>query len=137
MSQFGLLHHIEINVSNLQKSIQFWSWLLERFGYQKWQEWNEGMSWKSGDTYIVFVQTLEKYQNIPYHRCRTGLNHLAFHGGSKENIDQLTEELKNKSIPILYKDEHPYAGGEHHYAVYFEDPDRIKIEVVASESLME
>jgi hypothetical protein len=29
--------------------------------------------------------------------------------------------------------EHPYAGGTDHYAVYFEDPDRIKVEVVAPE----
>ncbi len=28
---------------------------------------------------------------------------------------------------------HPYAGGDDHYAVYFEDPERIKVELVAPE----
>ncbi|GAA0595336.1 hypothetical protein GCM10009001_09310 [Virgibacillus siamensis] len=31
----------------------------------------------------------------------------------------------------MYSDKHPFAGGEDHYAVYFEDPDRIKVELVA------
>lgn len=56
---------------------------------------------------------------------------LAFHARSKEQVDEITEKLQEKGINILYLDRHPYAGGEGHYAVYFEDPDRIKIELVA------
>jgi hypothetical protein len=32
---------------------------------------------------------------------------------------------------LLYLDRHPYAGGATSYAMYGEDPDRIKVEVVA------
>ncbi|MGG3621999.1 VOC family protein [Bacillus gobiensis] len=126
-----MLHHIEIYVSDLEKSIDFWSWLLDDLDYSLFQKWDEGASWKYRDTYLVFVQAKEKYQDVPYHRCRVGLNHLAFHARSFEHVDQMTAKLKEKGIPILYEDKQPYAGGPQHYAVYFEDPDRIKVELVA------
>jgi catechol 2,3-dioxygenase-like lactoylglutathione lyase family enzyme len=69
--------------------------------------------------------------DVPYHRCRVGLNHLAFHANSKEQVDDITAQLKQKGTKILYPDKHPFAGGGPHYAVYFEDPDRIKVEIVA------
>lgn len=127
----GMIHHIEIYVSNLQQSIQFWDWLLNELGYELYQEWESGKSWKLGDTYIVFVQAEEKFLDIPYHRKRVGLNHLAFYADSKDQVDELTCKLKTKGTMILYPDKHPYAGGENHYAVFFEDPDRIKVEIVA------
>ncbi|MED4205379.1 VOC family protein [Neobacillus mesonae] len=127
----GLLHHIEIYVSNLSKSIDFWGWFLEELGYSSFQEWESGQSWKIGDTYIVFVQTEERFLNVPYHRCRVGLNHLAFYADSRQHVDDITKKLEEKGITILYKDQHPFAGGDNHYAVYFEDPDRIKVELVA------
>ncbi|KHF36766.1 hypothetical protein CM49_01072 [Paenibacillus sp. P1XP2] len=36
--------------------------------------------------------------------------------------------LKQKGVKLLYEDRYPYAGGPEHYAVFFEDPDRIKVE---------
>ena len=125
----GELHHIEINVSDLSKSTEFWGWFLEGLGYQKYQEWKNGKSWRLKNTYIVFVQTETEYFDPSYHRKRTGLNHLAFHAGSRQQVDGVTKTLKKKGIKILYPDRHPYAGG--YYAVYFEDPNRIKIELVA------
>lgn len=129
-----MLHHVEIYVSSLQKSIEFWGWLLPKLGYDQFQKWESGISWKHGQTYIVFVQAKERFMDIAYHRCRVGLNHLAFHAKSKEHVDEITEALRKKGIPILYKDKHPYAGGKDYYAVFFEDPDRIKVELVASSS---
>lgn len=127
----GLIHHIEINVSKLEASINFWGWFLEELGYRPFQEWNQGKSWRLGDTYIVFVQTKEKYLDVPYHRSCTGLNHLAFHANSREEVDQFTRRLEERGVTILYRDRHPFAGGDAYYAVYFEDPDRIKVELAA------
>lgn len=127
----GLIHHIEIYVSNLKNSTDFWGWFLTELGYEVYQKWESGQSFKMEETYIVFVQTDEKFMEIPYHRCRVGLNHLAFHASSKEQVDDITEKLKEKGMKILYEENHPFAGGEGHYAVYFEDPDRIKVELVA------
>ena len=131
----GPIHHVEINVSDLETSLRFWKWLLiEKLNYTLFQKWNSGTSFKLDETYIVFVQTEDKYNYPKYHRKNTGLNHLAFHGGSREFIDELTEELKAKNITILYQDKHPFAGGRDYYAVFFEDPDRIKVEIVADKS---
>jgi catechol 2,3-dioxygenase-like lactoylglutathione lyase family enzyme len=126
-----MLHHVEIYVSNLSKSVEFWGWLLPELGYEQYQKWDSGISWKHQETYLVFVQAEERYLDVPYHRCRAGLNHLAFHGNSREHIDKITQALLDKGIQILYNDKHPYAGGKNYYAVFFEDPDRIKVELVA------
>jgi catechol 2,3-dioxygenase-like lactoylglutathione lyase family enzyme len=128
----GTLHHIEIYVQDLQTTKSFWGWLLDELGYYIYQEWSQGISYRLGDTYLDFVQVSEKYSTYPYHRCHAGLNHLAFHGESQEFVDQLTIKLQTKGIPILYSDRHPYAGGPDFYAVFFEDPNRIKVEVVAN-----
>ncbi|WP_029099360.1 VOC family protein [Brevibacillus thermoruber] len=126
-----MLHHVELYVSDLRRSAAFWGWLLEQLGYEPFQEWENGVSWRCGETYLVFVQAEERFLDIPYHRCRVGLNHLAFHARSRRQVDALTEELRRRGVTILYEDRHPHAGGPDHYAVYFEDPDRIKVEVVA------
>lgn len=127
----GLLHHVELYVSDLKRSADFWGWLLEELGYAPFQKWEQGQSWKLGETYLVFVQTEERYLDIPYHRSRTGLNHLAFHARSRAHVDDITRRLEERNVRILYTDKHPYAGGEDYYAVFFEDPDRMKVELVA------
>ena len=48
-------------------------------------------------------------------------------------MDELTATLRARDVPILYEDDHPFAGGDEHYAVYFEDPEGIKVELVAPE----
>ena len=133
MSQ-GLIHHIEIYVSDLKRTTDFWGWFLEELGYHTFQEWESGRSWKIGETYIVFVQAEERFMDVPYHRCRVGLNHVAFHASSRQQVDEMTKKLTERNVKILYTDKHPFAGGDTHYAVYFEDSDRIKVEVVAPSS---
>lgn len=127
----GAVHHIELYVSNLAASVAYWSWLLDWLGYAPFQTWSGGQSWKLRDTYIVLVQADAAYLTPEYHRKRVGLNHLAFHAGSREEVDELSQMLRGRGVTILYEDRHPHAGGPDHYAVFFEDPDRIKLEVVA------
>lgn len=131
MTVTGALHHIELNVSDLERSAAFWGGLLERLGYRLHQDWDGGKSWIKDKTYIVLVQTAQDHLDPPYHRCRVGLNHLAFHAGSRGEVDEITAWLWDCGVSILYEDRHPYAGGPQHYAVFFEDPDRIKMEIVA------
>ncbi|MDZ4120792.1 MAG: hypothetical protein U1C33_00110, partial [Candidatus Cloacimonadaceae bacterium] len=107
----GTLHHIEIYVDDLPGTIDFWGWFLAEMGYSVYQEWDMGISYILGDTYLVFVQTEERFQGNVYHRCHSGLNHLAFHGGSREFIDEMYLKLKAKGISILYEDRYPHAGG--------------------------
>jgi len=126
----GLLHHVEIYVDDLDATKEFWGWLLIRLGYETFQQWDSGISYKLESTYIVFVQTEDRHKEPGYHRCHSGLNHLAFHA-DKELIDTITYELKARGISILYEDRYPYAAGEGCYAVFFEDPMRLKVELCA------
>ncbi|WP_239584829.1 hypothetical protein [Chryseomicrobium aureum] len=33
----GILHHVELYVSDLKRSTEFWGWLLEELGYELFQ----------------------------------------------------------------------------------------------------
>lgn len=129
----GALHHVEIYVADLQRSREFWGWLLEELGYTLYHEWPQGFDYILGKTYLVFVQAEARFLSPAYHRCRPGLNHLAFHAESRAFVDALTAKLRARKIPVLYEDRHPFAGGPDYYAVFFEDPDRMKVEVAAGE----
>jgi len=129
----GMLHHVELFVRDLAVSRVFWGWLLERLGYREYQSWDQGISYILDATYIVLVQTEARWLDIPFHRCRSGLNHLAFHADSREFVDQITQELRSRGTTILYEDRHPYASGPDCYSVFFEDPDRLKVEITYSE----
>ena len=62
---------------------------------------------------------------------RMGLNHLAFHAASKEQVDDVTAWVRASGFTVLYDDRHPHAGGPDSYALYCEDPNRIKVELIA------
>jgi catechol 2,3-dioxygenase-like lactoylglutathione lyase family enzyme len=132
LSQASKLHHIEIYCSSLEKSAQFWSWFLGEIGYKQFQKWPGGISFKLGSTYIVFVQAETKHLDFGFHRCRPGLNHLAFHAPSKQCVDTMTSKMKERGIKILYSEKHPHAGGTDSYGVFFEDPERLKVELMVS-----
>ena len=127
----GQLHHIELYVSSLEQSLRFWQPLLSALGYVEYQRWPAGVSFNAHGTYIVFVQAEPRYVEQGYHRKAIGLNHLAFHAQSRAQVNELTSWVKSEGHVVLYEDRHPYAGGPGHYALYCEDPNRIKVEVVA------
>ncbi|MFP8956672.1 VOC family protein [Natrialbaceae archaeon A-CW3] len=129
----GALHHLELYASEFDRSVAFWSWLLGELGYEPYQEWETGHSWKLDSTYLVLVEADARFRDEGYHRCHPGLNHLAFHAESREHVDELTDKCRDRGVPILYEDRHPHAGGPDHYALYVEDPERIKVELVAPE----
>jgi catechol 2,3-dioxygenase-like lactoylglutathione lyase family enzyme len=127
----GHLHHIELYVSDLARSLAFWEPLLSMLGYAPFQRWDRGMSFRLDEAYIVFAQADEAHLEPAYHRKRVGLNHLAFHAGSRAQVEEITGWVREGGYRVLYEDRHPHAGGQDCYALYCEDPDRIKVEIVA------
>ena len=130
-----MLHHVEIYFSDLQRTLRFWTPLLEMLGYHESQRFAGGVSYMHENTYLCLVQAPQEHLNAGYHRKRIGLNHIAFHGRSREHVDQINEWVKSSGFVSLYDDQYPYAGGPGYYAVYCEDPDRMKVEVVAPSEL--
>ncbi len=123
------LSHVEINVSDYARSIRFYDTVLRPLGWERWVCTHDCTSYCDGMLKIILSPTEEKYQSGGFHRKRVGLNHLALSARSKAEVDEFYRTvLKANGIPTLYA-EGP-TGSEEYYAVYFEDPDRMKIEVV-------
>jgi catechol 2,3-dioxygenase-like lactoylglutathione lyase family enzyme len=124
--------HIYLYVSNLKSSREFYKEFLEILGYKEIvnEEW--GSAFEKDDTSIWLEQVSGEYKKDGYHRKRVGLNHLAFRVDSKEDVDRFTKDfLKENSIETLYDTPKKFPEySDDYYAVYFEDPDRIKLEVV-------
>ena len=131
MATSGALHHLELYVDDLEASVGFWGWLLLELGWECVLEWDEGCSYRWGDTTLVLVQAPEGAR--PLDRRSAGLNHLAFRVDTEDEVERLTENLRARGVRVLYEDRHPFAGGTDHYAVFCEDPDGLKVEVVAWE----
>ena len=37
----GAIHHLELYVRDLERSVEFWGWLLGQFAYEPYQEWDQ------------------------------------------------------------------------------------------------
>jgi catechol 2,3-dioxygenase-like lactoylglutathione lyase family enzyme len=126
-----MLHHVELYVSDLERSVAFWTPFMEQLGYAA-DRWSEGMNYvKDGQAYLCFLQADPVHSAAGYHRKRVGLNHLAFTADSRAQVDAMQRWAKAAGHPLLYESDYPYASGPGYYAMYCEDPDRIKVEVVA------
>jgi catechol 2,3-dioxygenase-like lactoylglutathione lyase family enzyme len=126
----GQLHHVELYASDLATSVDFWDWLLGELGYELKNEWDGGRSWINGPMYVVLVQA--DTPTRPFDRQAAGLNDLAFHAASRKQVDELTTGVRAyEDATVLYEDRHPFAGG--YYALYCEDSEEIKVEVVGPE----
>ncbi|HVE92436.1 MAG TPA: VOC family protein [Actinomycetota bacterium] len=127
-----MLHHIELYVSDLKRAIEFWTPFMARLGYEA-DPWPGGMNYVSGESapYLCLVEASKTYSPAGYHRKRVGLNHLAFKATSRQQVDDIRDWVKQAGYTLLYDDRYPYATAPRYYALYCEDPDRIKLEVVA------
>jgi catechol 2,3-dioxygenase-like lactoylglutathione lyase family enzyme len=124
--------HVGLNLSNSKESFRFWKDLLSYLEFTLMDESKNHFDATGGKAYFCIGVTDKAYEAAGFHRKRTGLNHIALQVGSKELVDQfVTDFLVPRNIAAMYGGvrEYPeYVPG--YYAVFFEDPDRIKIEVV-------
>jgi catechol 2,3-dioxygenase-like lactoylglutathione lyase family enzyme len=119
----GRLHHVELWVPSLDRAERSWGWLLTTLGYTEHQRWDAG-------TYVVVEQSSALAADT-HDRLAPGLNHLAFHGGTRDEVDRLVEAAPEHGWALLFPDRHPHAGGPDHYAAYLENGDGYEVEVVA------
>ena len=99
-------------------------------GYDLFQSFENGRSWRLGQTYIVVEQS-PAMTSSTHDRLLPGLNHLAFHAGSKEEVDELVEMAIKNGWSLLFPEKHPHAGGAQHYAAYLANSDGFEVELVA------
>jgi catechol 2,3-dioxygenase-like lactoylglutathione lyase family enzyme len=123
--------HIGINVSNENESFDFWKSILGFFEFHITPDGNH-FDATDGHTYLCVQVTKPGHLEPTFHRKRTGLSHIAFRVKSAEMVDQFVSDfLVPRGIAPLYEGAMTPTGyPPGYYAVYFEDPDRIKVEVV-------
>ena len=128
----GGLHHLELWVADLEQSVPPWAWLLACLGYEPYQEWPQGRSWRLSAFYVV----LEHGPDVGpggHERRRPGLNHVAFAAGGREDVDAIVARADEHGWRLLFADRHPFAGGPGHYAAYLEDAAGFEVELVAAD----
>src|SRR3989442_15635886 len=88
----GNIQHIEINVSNFEKSKAFYQDFLEWLGYKRIVNGKDFAGWGNGEAGI-FVTYLERYKELGFIWERVGLNKMAFKRKWKAELDKLKREF--------------------------------------------
>jgi glyoxylase I family protein len=122
MSQ--LFNHVDVVVSSLERSLPFYRELLERLGHA-----GEGtIEGERGERVHYLDGGLglrERQSGGDVDRYALGLHHLAFDAASRAVVDEVAAWAESiESGPAEYD----YSPG--YYAVFFYDPDGLKLEVV-------
>jgi len=125
------LSHIEINVANYAGSIRFYDSVLIPLGWERMLCTTDCTTFCDGFLKIILSPVQTSYKEAGFHRKRIGLNHLALNVSTIQEVDSFYKNvLQKNNIPSLYQD--GPEGDADYYSVLFEDPDRMKIEVVCA-----
>ena len=141
----GPLTHIDISVGYPEKSIPFYAAFFEALGYRRWEismsEWQGsspsratwGLEYSNGARFDVEVRPARpESRDRKYDRYEPGPHHLAFHAENREVVERVHEALLEIGATVLdpptdYSGQPGYGDG--YFAVFFADPDGVKLEV--------
>jgi catechol 2,3-dioxygenase-like lactoylglutathione lyase family enzyme len=126
----GGIDHLMINASSFDAAVRFYSWLMPNLGYPNVENYDqpERMIGFWGDFGSLWVMRARN-QNENFDKTRIGLREVAFRVPRRAQIDELAREISSRGGRILDPPrEYDYRPG--YYAVFFTDPDGIKLEIV-------
>ena len=135
-SHRGAFHHIDLNVRDLAASKAVYGPVLEYLGYRCVKDKPEGCEWDVGPEGRGASLGLRACNPAlaahRHERYAPGLQHLAWRADSRADVDGLHALLVERGIKVLDPPAHyPDYWGDY-YAVFFEDPDGMKLELVHS-----
>lgn len=126
----AFVYHVEINVAD-PGAIAFYRALFQFLDYRVMVETDDVLGVSNGTTDFWMTATPSARRGARFHRKHTGLNHVCFGVRERSDVNRFAAEFMGpRSIAALYDSprEFPeYRPG--YYAVFFEDPDRLKIEI--------
>jgi glyoxylase I family protein len=130
----GFISHLDLNIANPAASVRFYELVLSHLGYEQ-HHVEEGRSrwsldYAHGARFEIEVRPPAQLATSDRHeRYSPGIDHLAFHADSRSDVDALHEKLVAAGYPVAEPPrEYEYASG--YYAVAFDDPSGIRLEVV-------
>ena len=125
------LHHVDLTVSDLALAKRFYQPVMEFLGYRMTEGTEGDLGFASGDddgTGIMLHPAHPQSRDRKHDRYATGLHHLAFRAASRDEVDDLHRVLQRIGAKILDPPAVHYP--PNYYAVFFADPDGLKLEFV-------
>jgi glyoxylase I family protein len=125
------VHHVDLVVSSIARSLPFYTDLLGSIGYNRVGEVEgergETIWYLSGPGTSIGLRETQSDQ--PHDRYAVGLHHLAFEAESRGQVDEIADWVRTQGVDLESEpQEYTYMPG--YYAVFFYDPDGIKLEIV-------
>jgi catechol 2,3-dioxygenase-like lactoylglutathione lyase family enzyme len=127
------LHHVDVVVTSLERSLPLYRDLLQPLGYTEAYEAagerGEPIWYLDGEGVGASLGIREAQSGTAHDRYAVGLHHLAFEASSREMVDERFRWARDQGLEIENEpQEWPYVPG--YYATFFHDPDGLKLEVV-------
>lgn len=131
------ISHIDLVVGSLDRSLPFYSELLEPLGYSRTREVigerGEAIHYLSIPGRFEGSLGLREAQSpargAPHDRYSVGVHHVCFNAAGRDVVDERWAWLRARGAEIESEPrEYDYTPG--YYAVFFRDPDGIKLEIV-------
>ncbi len=133
------IDHIQITVGDLNRAERFYDQVMPLLGFDPRLKSKGRVDAHDFDVieYVHPNLTIginsprESVKNDPVHRRRPGaLHHLAFKANSEGEVDDIYQQLLKLEAHVVASPRLFPQHGEHYYALFFKDPDGIKLEVV-------
>lgn len=121
----GRVHHLDLTVAHLATATTFYEGVLPLMGFRRLPDAPEGPLWL-GEGVEIGLQAARRAR--PHDRYSPGLHHLAFEAPSRRDVDRVYEQLLALRVLVLDAPAEYPAYGPGYYAVFFADPDGIKLE---------
>jgi catechol 2,3-dioxygenase-like lactoylglutathione lyase family enzyme len=129
------VHHVDLVVADLERSLAFYRAVLGPLGWYGLSdapgERGETISYLYGPgSSIGLRQAPDPATALPVDRYRVGLHHLCLEVDTRTAVDEAAERLRGLGAAISDgpREFPEYRPG--YYAVFFADPDGIKLELV-------
>jgi catechol 2,3-dioxygenase-like lactoylglutathione lyase family enzyme len=127
------IHHVDIVVSSVERSLPFYRELLGPLGWHGISEVEgergETIWYLLGHEAQIGLREAKSKERRGYDRYRVGLHHLAFEVASRAAVDERAEWLRRNGA-LLESDPQEYTYSPGYYAVFFYDPDGMKLEIL-------
>jgi catechol 2,3-dioxygenase-like lactoylglutathione lyase family enzyme len=123
------VEHIDLTVNDSQRSREFYDKVLEQLGFRKFSG-EDYVHWANAHITLAIREASGVHRDAQFDRYRVGLHHLALRARSRADVDAFHDFLVREKITVLDAPaDYPHYG-ENYYAVFFADPDGMKLELV-------
>jgi catechol 2,3-dioxygenase-like lactoylglutathione lyase family enzyme len=118
--------HLVLSVGDFARSKEFYAKLLKFLGFKFKHDYADMAGWSNGKTLFWIAAADEQGKRHKYRKGDIGFHHYAFELSSRSDVDALGAFLKDNDMNVIDPPGEYY--GRNYYAVYFTDPDGMKLE---------